>query len=151
MGMIKMRFLEAGLGLCLLFLYTGCNQQQAAGDVFEVSTTLPAATTRELDEKAAILFVQSKDTKTLSDRKTAVEQALSLAGISGAMRTILEKERDTIIQEEKKIASRTAKPRTSFQAVSIPKQKPQARFGVNFNELMNTVNEAGITKDPFVQ
>ncbi len=114
-------------------------------------TTLPTHTTQEIDNQAAAFFVQAKEADSITEKKQALTQALALSGISPAVRAILEKELTILEKEERIAAEKAAKPRTSFQAVSIPKQKNTARYGINMNELLNTINESGITKDPFAQ
>ena len=107
---------------------------------------LPLYSSRDYDLQAADLFISAKEASAVSEKRALLTQALALAGISRPVRAMLEKELSLAVEPPKAPA-----PRTSFQAVSIPRQKTSSRYGVNMSELMKTVNEAGITKDPFAQ
>lgn len=131
-------------------LFFSCKETSAAESADAMPDTtlslLPSQTSRDFDIQAASLFVSAKEVAAVSEKRRILNEALSLSGISHPVRTMLEKELSLAVEPPK-----AEKPRTSFQAVSIPKQKTASRYGVNMNELMKTVTEAGITKDPFAQ
>ena len=141
-------------------LVMGCNRETAAvidEDADEgvaealflpVQTALPLHTTREQDAKAAELFMRTKDEKTYDAKKALLEEALALDGISDAVRTMLQKELDSLVPPPPPVA---AKPKSAFQSVSMPKQLPKSksRYSVNMGEMMKTITDAGVTEDPF--
>lgn len=119
-------------------------------DLQEIQIALPLYNTRVLDDKAAELFIRTKDEKTYESKKALLEEALAIEGVSDAVRFILQKELDSLVPPPPPVA---AKPRTSFQAVSIPKQmsSSKSRYSVNMSEMMRTISDAGVTEDPFKQ
>ena len=146
-------------------LFFGCNRQEETvatvdeletlieeleQDLAEIQTALPLYTTKEQDAKAAELFVRTKDEKTYDAKKKLLDEALAIEGISGAVQSMLKKELASLVPPPPPVA---AKPKSAFQAVSMPKQLPKskARYSVNMSEMMRTINDAGVTEDPFKQ
>ena len=119
-------------------------------DLQEIQTALPLYKTLERDTMAADLFLREKDEKGYENKKALLEEALALDGVSDAVRSMLQKELDSLVPPPSPVAT---KPKSAFQAVSMPKQLPKSksRYSVNMGEMMKTINDAGVTEDPFKQ
>lgn len=158
---IMIRMLKLGACVVLGALLSTCGargsvfveeeaEQTACEELFlPHHTSLPQHTTREQDEQAAALFVRMKDEKGYEVQRTLLMEALALESISSAVHDMLQKELDLLVPPPPP----AAKPKSAFQAVSLPKQLPKSksRYSVNMGEMMRTINDAGVTEDPFKQ